>query len=78
MDHAHLWIRDNCNFEKVKSLSNSDNGIKPVLYLGLGFLALVYLLQRAVASFRSKKPLRTATRSPDPEKKAPERPKGGQ
>lgn len=78
MDHARLWIRDNCNSETIKSLGSTENGSKPVLYLGLGFLALVYLLQRAVASFRSKKPLRTATRSPDPEKKAPERPKGGQ
>ncbi|KAH0194439.1 hypothetical protein KCV00_g154, partial [Aureobasidium melanogenum] len=57
------------------------NNAKPLIYLGLGLAALVYLIQRGLSGSNTKS--RLHTRSPDPEKptgtrtKAPERPDGG-
>lgn len=88
MDNARLWLRDNCNLEKLKNLKSVEDvkdvgQIKSYLYIGMAFLAIIYLIQRAITNFKSKTSSRTATRSPDPEKpsgtkiKAPERPFGG-
>ncbi|KAL1310771.1 hypothetical protein AAFC00_001019 [Neodothiora populina] len=88
MDGARLWIRDNCNMKNLKQSSNVKDAksladFKPAIYLGLAILVFAFLIQRLVLpAFKSKSPLRTASRSPDPEKpttvreKASERPPG--
>ena len=88
MDSARLWIRDNCNVDRIKDLNDAHSVRELVqsklgFYLGLTFLAFVFLIQRVITNLKSKSSSRTTSRSPDPEKpvgtrvKAPERPLGG-
>ena len=78
MDSTRLWIRDNCNMDRVQSLVKkveSDNpGIQEQLKVGLyilgAVLASIYLIYSIVnrrTSGQSWLKLQR-TRSPDPEK----------
>jgi hypothetical protein len=79
MTNMHTLLQDSIN--NIKNISTLQQA-KPLLYLGLSIIALVYLIQRAIVG--SKQKSRVASRSPDPEKptqtrsKAPERPDGGE
>lgn len=92
LESASIWIRDNCNLERLKRIRDIQNPkvleildlirVKPLLYLGLAFVLFCAIVHRKVQS-RAKKPA-PRTRSPDPEKpfgtgkpKEPERPFGG-
>jgi len=88
MDNARLWLRDICKSDALKDLKNVNyverlGGPRPAVYLGVGFLVFSYLMIRVIFGHRAKSPLRTASLSPDPEKrphtrsKAPDRPLGG-
>lgn len=79
MSKMYSLLQDSINdFGNISTLQQA----KPLIYLALALAAFAYLIQRAVVG--SKRELRVASRSPDPEKptrtrpKAPERPDGGE
>ncbi|GAB7352234.1 hypothetical protein MBLNU459_g2707t1 [Dothideomycetes sp. NU459] len=87
MDKAHLWVRDNCNVEKLRNLNlnveyKDSQTMKLAVYCAFGFIAIAVLIQRFISNTRAKSYFRSSAPSPDPEKpkgtkeKASERPFG--
>lgn len=79
MSNFHTMLHDSIAYtQNISTLQEA----KPLIYLGLGLAALIYLLQRYLSGSEPKS--RVQSRSPDPEKptgtrtKAPERPDGGE
>ncbi|KAG9825077.1 hypothetical protein KCU77_g15127, partial [Aureobasidium melanogenum] len=77
MSNIHTMLHDSIAY--IQNISTLQQA-KPLIYLGLGLAALVYLIQRVFSGSNTKS--RLHSRSPDPEKptgtrtKAPERPDG--
>lgn len=78
MSNIHKLLQDSIDYTwNISTLQQA----KPLIYLGLALVALVYLVQRVLIGTKRKS--RLPSRSPDPEKptrtiKAPERPDGGE
>jgi hypothetical protein len=78
MSNLHKLLQDSSDY--IQNISTLQQA-KPLIYLGLALVALVYLVQRVLVG--TKRTSRLPSRSPDPEKptrttKAPERPDGGE